>query len=223
MSSLRTYVMLNEVTAAIRSGTPGVVRGGLHDPWFMSTYAEAMHRLRYHVFHQRLGWDVTVCDGLERDRFDNDHAIYMVTINDTNALSGGWRLLPTTRDYMLSDVFPQLLRGERPPCDRRIWEISRFAVDTKKGAHTAAFSLGETAGLLLVDAVRFAIEHNITRYVLVTSVAVERLLIGTGILLHRFGPPSRIGRVMSVACWIDIDVHTRHLFLGEPQSNRMAA
>lgn len=223
MSSVGRYVMLNEVTAAIRSGTPGVVRGGLHDPWFMSTYAEAMHRLRYQVFHQRLGWDVTVCDGLERDRFDNDHAVYMVTTDVTNVLSGGWRLLPTTRDYMLGAVFPQLLRGECPPCDRRIWEISRFAVDTKERAETAAFSLGETAGLLLVDAVRFAIENNITRYILVTSVAVERLLAGTGILVHRFGPPLRIGRVMSVACWVDIDVHTRHVLLGAPPADRMAA
>lgn len=215
--------MLNAVTKAIRSGTPGVVRGGRHDPWFMSTYAEAMHRLRYRVFHQRLRWDVTVCDGLERDRFDNDHTVYMVTTDITNVLSGGWRLLPTTRDYMLSDVFPQLLLGQHPPCDRHIWEISRFAVDTKERAQTAAFSLGETAGLLLVDAVRFAIENDITRYVLVTSVAVERLLAGTGILIRRFGAPVRIGRVMSVACWIDIDVHTRHILLGDPRSSRMAA
>lgn len=215
--------MLNEVTGTIRSGTPGVLRGGVHDPWFMSTYADAMYRLRYQVFHQRLGWDVKVCNGLERDRFDNDHAVYMVTTDITKVLSGGWRLLPTTRDYMLSDVFPQLLRGERTPRDRRIWEISRFAVDTKERADTAAFSLGQTAGLLLVDAVRFALENNITRYVLVTSVAVERLLIGTGILIHRFGPPTRIGRVMSVACWVDIDAHTRRVFLGEPPSHRMAA
>ena len=215
--------MLNEAKAAIHSSTPGVVRGGRHDPWFMSTYAEAMHRLRYQVFYQRLRWDVTVVDGLERDHFDNDHAVYMVTTDDTNALSGGWRLLPTTRDYMLSEVFPGLLRGECAPRDRRIWEISRFAVDTKERAHTAAFSLGETAGRLLVDAVRFAIEHDITRYILVTSVAVERLLAGTGILLHRFGPPTRIGRVMSVDCWVDIDIHTSRVLLGAQASDRMAA
>lgn len=105
----------------------------------------------------------------------------------------------------------------------RIWEISRFAVDTKEHAHTAAFSLGKTAGLLLADAVRFAIENDITRFVLVTSVAVERLLAGSGILIHRFGPPIRIGRVMSVACWVDIDAHTRHVLIGERRSDRMAA
>ncbi len=203
--------------------TPGVVRGSLRDPDFMWTHSEQMYRIRYEVFHERLRWDVTVSDGMERDRFDDADSVYMATTDISGAVSGGWRLRPTTRDYMLSDIFSQLLHGNPIFRDRRVWEISRFAVDTKDRATTAAFSIGETARLLLVDATRFAIEQRISQYVLVTSVAVERLLASTGIALHRYGPPVRIGRVMSVACSVDIDAHTRAVLLEECQPLRLAA
>lgn len=192
-----------------------IVCGALHDRHFSERYSESMYRLRCRVFHERLGWDVTVENGQEQDQFDDVDSIYMVATDDADQVCGGWRLRPTTRHYMLRDIFPQLLNGQPVPRHRHIWEISRFAVDTSKASRTAGFSMGETARQLVRDTVRFAVDNHISQYVLVTSVAVERLLAGTGLVLHRFGPPIKIGRVGSVACWVDIDAHTRHVVLGE--------
>jgi acyl homoserine lactone synthase len=124
---------------------------------------------------------------------------------------------------MLSDIFPGLLNGAPAPHHRNIWEISRFAVDTSDASRTTGFSLGDTARALLVDTLRFALDNHITQFVLVTTVAVERLIASTGVRLHRFGPPTRIGRVMSVALWVDIDDHIRHVLLGEPLPLPIAA
>lgn len=190
-----------------------VLRGALHDPRFTCQFSEPMYRLRYRVFHERLGWDVNVKDGQEFDQFDDEDSVYMLTVSESDEVRGGWRLRPTTRDYMLSGIFPGLLNGHVVPRHRNVWEISRFAIDTSVAGSTAAFSMGETARLLLVDSVRFAVQYGVTQFVLVTSVAVERLIAGTGVVIHRFGPPRRIGRVMSVACWVDIDAHTRHVLL----------
>lgn len=192
-----------------------IVCGALHDRHFSERYAEQMYRLRHQVFHQRLGWDVKSENGLEQDQFDDVDSVYMVATDDDDRVCGGWRLRPTTRHYMLSDIFPQLLNGHAVPRHRHIWEISRFAVDTSDASRTAGFSLGQTARQLVRDTVRFAVDNHISQYVLVTSVAVERLLASTGLVLHRFGPPIKIGRVWSVACRVDIDVHTRHVALGE--------
>lgn len=192
-----------------------IVCGALHDRHFAEHYAEPMYRLRYEVFHRRLGWDVKAEQGMERDQFDDADSVYLLATDAGDQVCGGWRLRPTTRHYMLSDIFPQLLGGQPPPRHRHIWEISRFAVDTSVVARTAGFSMGETARRLVRDTVRFAVDNHISQYVLVTSTAVERLLTGTGLVLHRFGPPIKIGRVWSVACWVDIDAHTRHVALGE--------
>jgi acyl homoserine lactone synthase len=124
---------------------------------------------------------------------------------------------------MLSDVFPELLSGRDAPRHRQVWEISRFAVDTRARARTAGFTLGDTARALVAATVRFAIASQITQYVLVTSLAVERLLNSIGLQLHRFGPPRKIGNVWSIACWVDIDDHTRHVALGQPLPMREAA
>lgn len=200
-----------------------IVCGALHDRHFVERYSEQMYRLRYEVFHRRLGWDVRVENGLEQDQFDDPDSVYMVATDRDEHVCGGWRLRPTTRHYMLSDIFPQLLNGQPAPRHRHIWEISRFAVDTSVASRTAGFSMGETARKLVRDTVQFAVDNRIGQYVLVTSVAVERLLGSTGLVLHRFGPPIKIGRVWSVACWVDIDAHTRHVALGESPCLAVAA
>lgn len=200
-----------------------VVRGALHDAHFRERYAEQMYRLRYKVFFERLRWDVTTKGDMEIDQFDDPDSVYMLVTDENDTVRGGWRVRPTTRPYMLSDVFPGLLSGHEVPRHRRVWEISRFAVDTSESGLTTAFAMGEAARALLVDVVKFAIDNHVTQYVLVTTVAVERLINSTGVVLHRFGPPTRIGRVMSVACWVDADAHSRHVLLGHPLPLRLAA
>ncbi len=190
-----------------------MVRGVLDDSAFASAYSERMYRLRYEVFHERLRWDVPVLDGLEHDRFDDTDSVYMLTTGRDDSVSGGWRLRPTTQRYMLRDVFPQLLHGHAAPHDAGIWEISRFAVEPANTGRRGALSLSRSARLLLIDALRFATQRGIFRYVLVTSLGLERLLVASGLRLHRFGPPVRVGRCMAVAGWVDIDAPTRDVVL----------
>lgn len=159
-------------------------------------------------------WDVTHRDGLEYERFDDAESIYVLGTDGGEACAGGWRLRPTDRGCMLGEVFTQLLAGAPIPSDPGIWEISRFVINAPHGlrAHPAP---RWQARMVLREAVRFAIEHQIRRYVLVVSLAVERLIARSGVIVHRFASPARIGRTMSVACWIDIDPHTRRLLLDQ--------
>ena len=50
-----------------------------HDSYgeFVDDLAE-MHRLRYRVFKERLGWDVQVSGGMEIDEFDTLHPAYLL-------------------------------------------------------------------------------------------------------------------------------------------------
>ena len=47
-----------------------------------SDLIEKMYRLRAHVFHDRLGWDVHVVDGKERDKYDDEEPVYVIHTDD---------------------------------------------------------------------------------------------------------------------------------------------
>ena len=95
------------------------------------TDLEAMFRLRYEVFHEKLGWEVQVTNGMERDHFDDlPDVTYIMGKGEGGTVDACWRLLPSTGPYMLKDTFPELLHGQPAPQAADVWELSRFAVAT---------------------------------------------------------------------------------------------
>lgn len=172
-----------------------------------------MYKLRHAVFHDRLGWEVSSDNGMEHDVFDEVDPVYVLVRGDGEQIIGCWRLLPTTGPYMLKDVFPQLLHGRPAPEQPDVWELSRFAVAESESAGTG-FGLGDTPLGMIRAAVKFAQLNGISRYVSVTSVAIERMFRKLGVSVTRLGEPIRIGRVLTVACTLEIDNATAFALFG---------
>ena len=68
-------------------------------------------RYRHRVFVETLGWQLQCRDALEWDQFDREDTLYVIAQNAVGDVIGTARLLPTTRPYLLSEVFPVLLNG----------------------------------------------------------------------------------------------------------------
>lgn len=172
-----------------------------------------MYCLRHSVFHDRLGWEVTSDNGMEYDEFDEASPVYVLVRGNDDDLQACWRLLPTNGPYMLKDVFPQLLHGAPAPERSDVWELSRFAMVEGK-ADSAGFGLSDIPVRMVQTAVRFAQENGITRFVSVTSVAIERMFRKLGVHVERLGSPIKIGRVLTVACTLEIDAITEFALFG---------
>lgn len=168
---------------------------------------KGMFRLRHETFVNRLGWDVETHDGMERDRFDQPGTHYIFLPGEHGSVDACWRLLPTTGPYMLKDTFPELLAGEPAPQAPDVWEMSRFAVATDRVGSTGQ-EFGPLSVELMAESARFALENGISRYVTVTTAAIERLLRKQGLSMHRLCAPLRIGRVLTVACVIEVNATT---------------
>ena len=114
-----------------------------------------------------------------------------------------------TPKFMLKDTFSELLRGESPPCEDDVWELSRFAVDVENMGAMALFN--PVVLSLICSAYEYAERNNIRRYVTVTSVALEKLFRRIGFTVKRFGDQraQKVGSVLSVACYIDMDAQAR--------------
>lgn len=179
---------------------------GLH-----STTVDKMFRFRTEMFYRRLNWQVEVTDGREKDQYDALDPVYLVSRTPRHEIESCARLLPTSGSYMLAEVFAEMLQGEAAPRQSDVWELSRFAVIPAGSAKNQQATFHPVTLRMMQSAVDFADRNGISRYVVVTSVALERLLRRIGLSMRRFGrgEARRIGDVLSVACWIDINDQTR--------------
>ncbi|TXF98412.1 acyl-homoserine-lactone synthase [Massilia arenae] len=175
---------------------------------FASKELWEMHTLRAKVFRGRLGWEVPVLSGMEIDGYDALEPRYML-MRDGETLRGCWRLLPTEGPYMLKDSFPQLLDGQEPPSDPHIWELSRFAIETE-GAGSYGFS--EMTMESIEAIIRHAHERGLSRYVTVTTTAIERMLRRAGVVTNRIGAPQAVGIETAVALYVEIEPTWEALF-----------
>ena len=160
--------------------------------------AMGMHRLRGRVFKERLDWDVSVAGGLEIDQYDALKPIYLLVLERRDVV-GCVRLLLTTERNMLADTFPVLLDGHAAPRAARIWESSRFCVDTKTVAATAKNGLREATYLLFAAMIEWAQQRDLHAIATVTDLRMERILRRAGWHLDRLGTPHQIGVTKAVA------------------------
>jgi len=162
-----------------------------------------MHTLRAKVFKDRLGWEVPIMSGMEIDGYDALEPLYMMIREPGGgALRGCWRILPTQGPYMLKDSFSQLLHGQDAPEHARIWELSRFAIETEGNPR---FGFSEITMESIGEIISYGHHAGIDQYVTVTTTAIERLLRRAGVLTRRFGEPVQIGVERAVALYVDIE------------------
>ena len=164
-----------------------------------STIMDSMYQFRYKVFHHRLGWSVNSEHGKEIDHYDKLNPYYVVDFNQQGRVDACWRILPTTGAYMLKDTFPQLLSGHAAPSAPNIWELSRFAVDSRAADNNKQAALNDLTYMLLQQGYLFAKNQGIERYITVTSVAMERMLLNAGLRLIRFAAFLWIGYLIALA------------------------
>ncbi|PML77791.1 acyl-homoserine-lactone synthase [Enterovibrio norvegicus] len=164
-------------------------------------------RLRHRSFLERLGWEVDSTQDMESDNFDEmDQTSYVALTEENQEVIGCWRAMPTQGEYMLKDVFPQLLQGEEAPMEEGIWEISRFTTSKESYENTNGW-FGNNALTLIRSFYDFAQENRIRAYVLVTTVGCERMLRSLGLNMRRMGDGKslKVGKERSVALRLEVD------------------
>lgn len=160
---------------------------------------DQIFQLRNVVFKERLGWQVECLHGREIDEFDTKDAVYGTVINKHESLVGCFRLLPTTKPYMLKNIFSEVLHGATAPEDERVFECSRFAVLPSVTGPATLHEIYKITAELLGLQITFCLERGIHTVVSVTDTRFERILQRSGLFCERYGPPIQIGVTRAVA------------------------
>ncbi len=160
---------------------------------------------RYRVFVEKLRWELNCIEGLEVDQFDREDTLYVVAQDDEGNIVGLGRLLPTTRAYLLSEVFPQLMNGQPVPQSEDIWELSRFvAFDFNAQSTTGSMQFSSPVAIdLMKKSIDVAVQHGAKKLITVSPLGVERLLRKAGFKAYRAGPPMIIDGHAIFANWIE--------------------
>lgn len=129
---------------------------------------EAMFRARTAVFHRRLGWNVTVHKGRERDRCDEENPLYLIALEDvTGDVTGSARLMPTTGPLTFGVSASDMFEEPIDLASGTVWECTRFCVHPGRRSsgslraatrvcfelNLAACELGLRAGLTQIQTV----------------------------------------------------------------------
>lgn len=153
-------------------------------------------RFRHNIFVDEKGWDdLRKADGIERDQFDDEHAVHHILLRD-DEIVGYQRLLPTTRPHLLTSVLSDLCRT-KPPRGPRIAEWTRFCV-----APSHRESRPRSNGVFL-ELAQGVVEWGMSANVDTVTVAIDWRLMVIAMQLRFFvrplGFPKRLGRDEIVA------------------------
>jgi acyl homoserine lactone synthase len=175
---------------------------------FFPKEMDAMFRNRAETFAERLGWEVVVKDGYERDRFDDCNPLYLVSVDpDTERYQGSLRLLPTTGPNMLRDVFPQLLDYGEYIESATIWEASRICATSSEGQlGRGKGGVHSVLGELIAGIGEVGVVAGLTQIVAVFDERFLRILKAVRCHPEIVGKPQLIGATMSYAARFDTGV-----------------
>ncbi|MDI2076720.1 acyl-homoserine-lactone synthase TraI [Bradyrhizobium sp. Mp27] len=164
----------------------------------LGSLVDEMHQLRARMFADRLGCQVRIEYGRERDEYDALDPTYILALTDCGDVAGCARLLPTTGPTMLSWTFPQLVPGGRLRGKPTMVESSRFCVDTRGEGRGGRF-LHEATLTMFAGLIEWSMSNGFDEIATATDVRLERILHRASWPMTRLGGAQLIGDTMSVA------------------------
>ena len=166
-----------------------------HNAHQYANLMDGMFRLRARVFRDRLGWDVQVTDGKERDKYDDEAPVYLVyTDDEARDVMGSLRLLPTTGPTVLVDFFSDTLPDAAHLSAPTIWECTRFCLDDRMSGSGQREELLCASGALIAALGEVAIRAGIESILGNFDATMLRVYRRIGCEVEVLGSTLRYGR-----------------------------
>lgn len=158
------------------------------------------HRLRHRVFVERLGWDVPSYCGMEHDRFDTPWTQYLLSVDDAGQTRGMVRLLPTTRPYMLQQLWPEMVQ-EGLPESAVVWEASRFGCDRSLEPQMRRRVVNE----ILCATQEFGVQRNLEGFLVVMPLRLLTTVVAkAGYAVRLLGGERMLGNLPATAAYLEV-------------------
>lgn len=161
---------------------------------------DEFHRLRKAVFVDELGWTLPVVDGMERDQYDDDRAVYGFSFDADRQLTMACRYRPTDDRSLLTDIFAHALApGVADPTGPGVWEITRgICLETGGARHNQ-----RRRACQMITPLELCRAAGGTRCIAFAEVRLLPLFVQMGWRVTLLGDPVDFGQGTGIAFEID--------------------
>lgn len=173
---------------------------------------DQMFRMRHAFYVEGHGWDgLSSKDGRETDEFDDEDAIYLLSLDPLGDVAASVRLNPTTGPTLLKKFAHWA--DEPIPESPVVWDISRWmaAPQHRRGSHPRWPSDHQRE--LMLGILEFALSRGLTHLVMLAEHRLAERIAAYGWPLRRLGAPQSYenGKGVAIAAEIRIDPHVLKL------------
>jgi acyl-homoserine lactone synthase len=169
---------------------------------------DRMFRMRHAFYVEGHGWaDLKSRDGLEVDEFDDENAVYLMSIDPFGDVAAAVRLNPTTGPTLLGK-FPDHSDEDMPKLDT-VWDISRWiAAPEHRRADNPRWPSNHQRELM-VGILEFCQSRGLTHLTMLAELRLAERILSYGWPLRYLGLPRPYegGKGVAVAAEIEVGQH----------------
>ncbi|HVY89981.1 MAG TPA: acyl-homoserine-lactone synthase [Hyphomonadaceae bacterium] len=169
---------------------------------------DQMFRMRHTFYVEGHGWSgLSSIDGQEVDEFDDDDAVYLMSLDPFGDLAASVRLNPTTGPTLLKKFANH--SDEPVPADSSVWDISRWiAAPRHRRADNPRWPSNHQRELM-VGILEFCLSRGLTHLVMLAELRLAERIASYGWPLRYLGKPREYegGKGVAVAAEIEVGQH----------------
>lgn len=169
---------------------------------------DQMFRMRHVFYVEGHGWDgLTSRDGKETDEFDDENAIYLMSIDPFGDVAASVRLNPTTGSTLLQKFSDW--SDEAIPKLESVWDISRWIAAPKHRRSDNPRWPSNHQRELMVGILEFCQTRGLTHLVMLAELRLAERIAAYGWPLRYLGKPREYegGKGIAVAAEFEVGQH----------------
>lgn len=169
---------------------------------------DQMFRMRHTFYVEGHGWaGLTSHDGRETDEFDDEHAVYLMSLDPFGDVAASVRINPTTQPTLLKKFGDW--SDETLPETEGVWDISRWIAAPQHRCSTNPRWPSNHQRELMVGILEFCLSRGLTHLTMLAELRLAERIKSYGWPLRHLGAPREYegGKGTAVAAEIEVGQH----------------
>lgn len=169
---------------------------------------DQMFRMRHTFYVEGHGWaGLTSRDGRETDEFDDEHAVYLMSVDPFGDVAASVRLNPTVQPTLLKKFADW--SDEALPETEGVWDVSRWIAAPQHRRSTNPRWPSNHQRELMVGILEFCLSRGLTHLTMLAELRLAERIRSYGWPLRFLGAPREYegGKGTAVAAEIEVGQH----------------